>query len=321
MDKEGNKQKINKKKIAIFTMIVILVILMIVLIIMSFGIKIKKQNNVANLGLVTSGDNYVFYSKQNEGIIKIKDKTEYQITDGLAYSLCYVNEYVYYLAPTNKGNVELRKVSQNGDDNTVLIEMTTSINKMYLENNYLYYSTSNPNTISRIDLNGNNGNIVITRTIGDFVVENGMVYFTDEAGYLYKITTDSKNYGIISDKILVKKFQVLDGYAYYYNEENRNLMKVNLENGQEEKVTDKLNCSTFNITDKAIFYLDKENKSICKINLDGKNPKEIVKVNTENTKISVDGDVLYYTDTLENSSSYRTFRIKINGKEVDEIKY
>ena len=165
-----------------------------------------------------------------------------------------------------------------------------------------------------------NRQIVITRTVSDFEVENGMIYFTDESGYLYQISVDSKNYASIGNKALSKKIQIFKNDIYYYSEENKSLMKMSLTGDKEEIVTDKLDCDIFNITDKGIFYLNKSTSTICSVGFDGKKSKEIVKINTENTKINICDKILYYLDKPENSNSYKTCRIKTNGKPTEEIK-
>ncbi len=319
MDK-NLKSKIKLNKVIICILILIVIVVLIVL-----GTnKLTKagsleHNNISNFGMVTYGDDYVFYLKQENGIVKIKDKKEYQITEGAAYSLNYKDEYVYYMTTGNGGSILINRIKQNGEDEEILATITSPMTKMYLEDNYLYYATTNPNTISRMDLNGENQEIIITRTISDFEVEKGIVYFTDESGYLYKISVNSEDYGEIGDKILAKKFQILGNYAYYFSEDNDSLMRIDLEGKSEEVVSDKLNCNIFNVTNKSIYYLDKDSLTICSININGGNPKEIVKINTENTKLNVYDDILYYVNS--DGVSYKTYRIKTNGKETEQIKY
>ena len=50
---------------------------------------------------------------------------------------------------------------------------------MYLIDNYLYYISLEPNTISKIDINGENEKTLINREVSEFDVENNTIYFTD----------------------------------------------------------------------------------------------------------------------------------------------
>lgn len=315
------KNKFKTKKIIISIILIILLILLIVLLVKCMGAKDIKTNNDSNMGMVARGDNYTFYYKYDVGLIKIKDNKEYQIADEQAYSISYNNGFVYYTTPSNNGGISIKKVSHNGDTNVVLTSTTSESMKMYLEDGYLYYLSTNPNTLQKIDLDGKNQSVVLTRTISDFEVSDGIIYFTDDNGYLYKVDTNGENYSQITEKKISRKFQLLENEVYYYNSDTKKLMKINLKNNEESEVSDKLNCDTFNITDTAIYYLDIENSRICSMNLKGKNDKEIVKVNTSNTKINLIDADLYYLDAEESANSYRTHRIKISGKVVNEIKY
>ena len=95
------------------------------------------------------------------------------------------------------------------------------------------------------------------------------------------------------------------------------LNKLNLDSLEITLISGSVNSSVFNVTNKGIFYLDSENLKICKISLSGGSYKEIVSVNTLNTKINISDNVLYYIATDDDTNSYETCQIKINGKDVD----
>ena len=227
--------------------------------------------------MLANGDEYVFYYKYQEGIIKIKSGTEYQISDDQAYSLNYYDGYLYYL-------------------------------------------TSDPNTISKIDINGENETEILTRTISNFELDNEKIYFTDEAGFLYSIDLNGENYSEVTEEIIGSDFQIYNKYVYYYDED-QGLMRLNMNKLTIELISDKLDSDIFNVTDEGIFFVNLENMKICKIGLKGGNYKELVDINSSNSKISVVGNKLYYIGTDEESGSYRTYRIKTNGKATDSIEY
>jgi hypothetical protein len=320
METEKLQKKLKANKIIIGILLIILLIVLIVVLVKCFTIEEYIDNNDANMGMVTSGDDYTFYYKYNSGIVKIKDGNEYQISDDGAYSIQYDNGYVYYTTPNNDGGIDIKKISQDGDINKTLISVASTSTKMYLENGYLYYTTTNPDTISKIDLNGENQSTILTRTVSDFKVLDGIIYFTDDSEYLFEVNTDGENYQDVSNKKIARKFQILNGFVYYYDSSNSKLMKLDLESKDEKEVSDKLNCDIFNVTSDGIYYLDSENLKICYVDLKNNNFKEIVTLSTPNTKINLVGKILYYIDITEDGT-YLAKRISTNGKTVDEIKY
>jgi SHS2 domain-containing protein len=272
------------------------------------------------MGMVISGDDYIFYYKYNSGVIKIKDGKEYQISDDGAYAIQYANDYIYYTTPNISGGIDIKKVSQNGDTNVVLTSVASASTKMYLEDGYLYYTTTNPDTISKIDINGENESVVLTRTIYDFKVLDSTIYFTDSSEHLYKIDTNGENYEELSSNPLAKRFQIVKNGVYYFDADVSKLLKFDLDSKQISEVTDKLNCDIYNVTSDGIYYLDSENLKICFVDLNNKNSKEIVTVSTANTKLNIQGTILYYLDITE-AGDYIAKRISTTGKSLDEIKY
>lgn len=191
---------------------------------------------------------------------------------------------------------------------------------MYLIDNYLYYISLEPNTISKIDINGENEKTLINREVSDFDVENNTIYFTDIYGYLCKMDLNGENYSQIFDDAITTKFQIYKNNLYYYDE-NSGLMKFDLNKHSSELVTDKVKSNIFNVTNKGIFFLNTDSMKICKVSLNGNSYKELVDVKTANTKINVMGNELYYLDINEEDNISRTNRIKINGKKTDVVEY
>ena len=90
-------------------------------------------------------------------------------------------------------------MTHNGDETTTLRSVSSSSTKMYLVNGYLYYLTIEPNSISRIDINGENEMSLITREVSDFDILDETIYFTDAYGYLCKIDLNGENYSQITE--------------------------------------------------------------------------------------------------------------------------
>lgn len=191
---------------------------------------------------------------------------------------------------------------------------------MYLVGDYLYYLTIDPNSISKIDINGENEVSLISREVSDFDIVDDTIYFTDVQGYLCKIDINGENYSQLTEEIISTKFQMYNGDVYYYKEDN-GLMKLDLDKLTSELVSDRITSNLYNVTNKGIFFLDTESMKICKISLKGTSFKELITINTSNTKINVIGNQLYYLDLDNNDDTTKTYRIKINGKEATAIDY
>lgn len=319
MKERNTKQKVKINKIIIAVILCILLVVLLLVLVKCFSEQKFQANNDSNMGMVTLGDDYIFYYKYNSGLVKIKDGKEYQIANEQAYSVQYDNGFVYYTTPNSTGGIDIKKVSQNGDKNQVLASVTSELTKMYVVNGDIYYTTSNPGTISKMNLNGENNKVIITRNVLDFKVIDKNIYFTDDMEYLYLVDTNGENYKTISEEKNARKFQIVDNFAYFYDEVNKKLVKIDLEKKTKTDVKSDFNSDIYNVTSKGIYYLDSEKSKICFVDLKNKKSKEIISVSTANTKINVIGNVIYYLD-LDNDS-YVTKRISIKGKKVDEVKY
>ena len=131
-----SKLKLNKRRIIVLIVLAIICVLILIGIINLFkGIfaKEKSVGNLSNLGLVTNDGNLVFYNKYEDGIVKIKGKEEYQITDETAYSMTKVGDTIYYLTLSNSNTLDLKSVKTNGDAPTKIKTLTTAISKFYIE--------------------------------------------------------------------------------------------------------------------------------------------------------------------------------------------
>ena len=191
---------------------------------------------------------------------------------------------------------------------------------MILDGDYLYYITLSPNSISKIDLNGENEVSLISREVSDFDISDDTIYFTDSYGYLCKIDLDGNDYSQLTEDSISTKFQIYNDDIYYY-EEDTGLMKLDVDDLTSELVSDEVKTNIYNVTNKGIFFLDTDSMNICKISLKGKNKQEIVAVNTSNTKINVIGNEIYYLDNDSETDVKKIYRVKINGKEDNAIEY
>ena len=315
-EQESLKKKLKVNKIVIIVLCIILLLVICILV----SMKVLKSSNVvanndSNLGLAIEGENAIFYYSYGKGLVKKENNKETLLTEEQAYYLQYLNHMIYYVTQGSSGEMNIKRITSEGKDEKLLLSTNSKNMKIYLDNSKIYYTTSNPGTISRIDLLGNEEEVILQRDTIDYKVFDDKIYFSDNMG-LYSIDKDGGNYKTLSEEAKFDVFQILKEDVYYFDNANNKLMKMNLKDiSKKEEVTNKLNCNTFNVTNEGIYYLDKENEKIKYVSLNGKKEKDIAGVNNINTKINVVGDVLYFIDTV-NDNTY-TKLIGTNGEEVN----
>ncbi len=319
--KAGEENLKKKLKLNTLTIVILLVILLIVLCFAVFRMfSVTKtdgtnNNNDSNMGIALQKDDITFYYNYNNGLVRKEKDKEKTLTKSQAYSINYINGMIYFTSPNSTGGIDIKQITEDGKDEKVLVSTTSSSTKMYIQDSKIYYLTSKPDTISKIDLDGKNSEVILQRSVTDFKVIDDTIYFSDIMGYLYSVDTDGENYKTIIKKSLFDEFQILDNYVYCYDNENSKLIKTSLKDiSKTETVTDKLDCDTYNVTSNGIYYLDKENFKIVFVSKNGKKTRDIVTINTDNTKINVVGTVIYYIDVKDEKSVTKV--IGTNGKAV-----
>ncbi len=314
-EEEKLKKKLNVTTTIIVLLLIVLLVILSIVLIRIFSVKDGINNNDSNMGLVTQSDDYVFFYDYSKGLVKKNKDGSKALTNDSAYSLQYLDGNIYYATPNANGGMDIKKITSDGKNEKVLISIQTNSTKIYLQDNKIYYLTSNPDTISRIDLNGENEEVVLKRSVIDFKVVDNTIYFADMMGYLNTIDTDGKNYKTIIKESIFSEFQILKNYVYYFNSNDSKLVKINLKNTKERQtVTDKLDCNIYNVTTNGIYYFNKGTSKICYVSLNGKDSRDIVKVNTENTNINIVGTNLYYIDNKDGLVVTKV--IGTNGKKI-----
>lgn len=318
--------KLNKKVIVG----VILNIILIATIILTFSvIKSKKRTNaelgnLANMGLAASNDEGTFYNKYEEGIVKVKGLEESKITNETAYSINLLGDDIYYLSVGDTSDISIKKVKTNGSGMTTIKSIHTSISKIYIDNENIYYATNDNNGgIAKLNLDGSDERTIISSEIRDFEVVDGKIYFSNRTGDLFVSTTN----GIETQKITpegtsIKEFQVKEEWIYYYNEEENALYRVKVDGTSNGLFSQYVKSNIYNVSKDRIYFFDEETRKISSINFNGDNYKEIVGVSTNKTKINVVGDTIYYLDASNNESKiYQMYRVKTNGANAKTIEY
>lgn len=324
MEETKKTVKVNKKVIAIIVAVILIISILITMFAIFGKRKINRElGNLSNMGLAASGDGAVFYNKYEDGIVKVKGFEEFQITNETAYGINVIGEDVYFLSVGDTSNINIKKVKTNGNELKTIKTVKTSISKIYVVDNYIYYATNETQDgIAKLSVDGTQETVITASEIQDFEVIDGKIYFSDKMGNMYKMNMNGGELEKIEIDYNVKEFQIKDDYIYYFNEANRNLCRVKDDGSNNEVVSEYVNSATFNITDNKIYFFDKDAKKIASVNLNGGNYKEIVSISTNNTKINVIDDTIYYLDASENESKiYQMYRIKTNGGTAKSIEY
>ena len=321
-----SKLKLNKRRIIVLIVLAIILILILIGIINLFKMIFEKNKvvgNLSNLGLALEDGNTSFYNKYEKGIVKVKGKEEYQITDETAYSMTIIEDTIYYLTLSNSNTLDLKSVKTNGDMPTNIKNLSTSISKFYIEDGFVYYVTNqNSFGIAKLSLQTGEEKIVTASNVQDFVVENGIIYYTDNVGFLYSINTDGKDLKTLSKEYDIKKIQLLKNWIYFYNNKENCLSKIKTDGSKVKQVTTFVTNETYNVTSKKIYYFDEVNKQICETGLNGKKSKPVVSLKSTRTKINIANGILYYLDDSQNETSiYQMYRVKTNGAATNPIEY
>jgi hypothetical protein len=324
MEKKEQKIKLNKK---VATVLIILIIAVIIV-----SLNVSKRNtinkdellgNISNLGLVAENENYIFYNKYEEGIVKIKNNKEYQITSETAYSMQILGDSIYYLGNSDNGKLYIKSVKMNGDGKEIIKEVQTSLSKFYIADDDIYYAPNGSNKgISKISIETKAETQIFSATVKDFAVINKEIYYTDNLGILYKSNLDGSNEEVLlNDEIT--EFQVYNNWIYYYNESDNTLNKLKIDGSEKATITNKLKSFTFNIYKNKIYFYDPDERTICSMNLDGSNIKTIVEISSNKTKINLtsNGEIYYLDTSKDSSTNYQMYRVKTNGEKLKEITY
>lgn len=326
MGKNKKKLKLNKRRVIVLIVLALLIALIIFGIIKLFSALFAKEvavGNKANMGLVLEDGKTTYYNKYEKGIVKVKGKEEFQITDETAYSMTIIDDTIYYMTVSNQNSIVLKSVQTNGDKNTEIKVLATPLSKFYIEDNYVYYVT-NENTlgIAKLSLENGEETIITAANVQDFVLEDGIIYFTDNVGYLHSIKTNGTESKEIATGYNIKNIQIMKKWIYFYDSKENALCRIKKDGSSKKTVATFVNNEIYNVTNKGIYYFDSVNKQICKSDLKGKKSKAIVSLEAVKPRIGIANGELYYLDNSKDEIQiYQMYRVKTNGSEAKSIDY
>ena len=324
--KNKKKSKVNIKRIIAWIILILIVFLVLFGIVQLFKLIFSKEKsigNVANHGFVTQDGSTVFYNKYDAGIVKVKSGKEYQITNENAYFMTLVDDRIYYMIPNDSSSTLIKSVKTNGDDLKIEKTVSTPITKFYMVDNNIYYVTNkNSYGISKLSLEDGSESLIVSSKIQDFVLDDDLIYYTDNVGYLRSVSIETNEIKEITKEYNIKKIQILKKWIYFYDDAEKALCKIKKDGSSKKVVTTFVTNEMYNITNKNIYYFDTVNKQICKTDFKGKKSKALVKLQSSNTTINIVDGILYYTDAGTSESLLtQMYRVKVNGNSTDPIEY
>lgn len=324
MEKKKRKLKLNRRRVIVLIILAALIFLAIFGLVKLFSSIFGEDEVVGNLsngGRVLVDGSTTFYNNNEKGIIKLKGGEEYQITDGIAYSMTLVDDTIYYLTVSSVNSIDLVSVKTNGDEYKKIKTLYTSLDKFYIEDSYVYYVVNeNVKGINKLSLETGEDTTIVAANVKDFILEDGIIYFTDNVGYLHSVLVSGSDKSEIASGQNIGRIQIFKNWIYYYDKNENALCKIRKNGTDKTVVSTFVNNETFNIASDGIYYFDSVNKQICKSDLKGKKSKAIVSLNSSITKINIANDILYYLDSSETSQlAEQMFRVKTNGKATDPI--
>ena len=326
METEEIKSKAPKNSALIKKIIIIAIVVILLLVIVRCLIGLfsgsKVAGNKSNMGLATEDSGVIYYNKYEDGIVKVKNGKEYQITDETAYSMNIVGDTIYYLTVSDNGTIDIKSVETNGNNLTYITSIFTTLSKIYVEDGFIYY-VSNKDTagIAKLKIDTHEEEKICAANIIDFNLEKGVIYYTDTVGKLHSIKTDGLEQKEIKTDDSIRKFQMLDNHIYYYNDKEPGLVRIK-KDGTGRKVVSKLvSNDTYNVTSKGVYFYNDISHEIAVTKEGSKKSKGVVAIKTTKTKINVVDKFIYYLDNGKDGRMHQMFRIKTNGNNAKEIVY
>lgn len=321
-----SKEKIKLNKKMFFCVIGIVFVILIILGITKLVKILSKEEiagNTANMGLAVEKDGIIYYNKYENGIVKVKDGKEYQITDETAYSMNIVGDVIYYLTVSDLNTIDIKSVETNGNNLKKIKTIYTAITKIYVKDNYIYYATNKDgNGIIKLNINTKEEEKIVESNIQDFVLHEGIIYFTDGVNTLSSINTSGMDLQVISTTENIQKIQILKKWIYFYDATKNALCKIKIDGSTTKTVSTFVKNEMYNITNKKIYYYDEVNRQICSSDLKGKVSKAVVSLNSTKTKINIVNGVIYYLDESKDETQiYQMYRVKTNGSKTKSIDY
>lgn len=249
-----SKTKINKKPMAWLSIIIIVVLIICTSI-------ANKQTNVRHYNKETNNNSYNYSKPQfipKKG--NVSDITQMypsgEMTELLIKSNLEKGVQMYKYEDTFYFLSDKLFVTTNFTDITTYD--ISGYKNIYVDDMYIYYQTQND--YYRINKTNLNAGIMdpelVVSNVGYAIISNGVIYYTDSNGYLYKYNMETDENNILRDYPITRSFFHLDqsNNYLYYSINGSILERLSLDSGAQQ-VYSNISCSDF-IIDGDLVYVN-----------------------------------------------------------------
>lgn len=278
-------------------------------------ISIKNENligntegNINNYGMVAETQDSIYYVKDHKIYKADKDlKNEIVIVAKPANfgkdTINVVEDWIFY-----RSGKEINRVKTDGTNYEILF-IGYSLD-MQVVGNWIYFiSIEDGNKICKIDVNGQNKQLLSHKDIEDMAICNGQIYYSyknKDGVFLETMSMDGTNKQFLSN-IRTRNMIVDEEYIYYLDDVEEILYRLNLENKYRERLSNK-QILKFIKGDSFIFYTLKDAddsdwryKGLYRMNADGSNVAAIdSEIYLDEVGMGVTEDFIFYVSTKGN---------------------
>ena len=269
----------KRKIIAIFSIICIITVFIVTGIVVQLNQRIVKNpvgtvgntaGNLYNGGLFCEDDGYVYFSNPYDtyALYRMRpNETEIEkLIQTETGSINAAGKYFYfYQKGSGSGEGFGYMISTTGiyraeKENPNKIECLDRIlsETMVLADNSIYYNTAKQEegvNLKKIDIDGENAEILLNYKITPACVNNSAIYFnnTTDNGHLMQLPLGSKNAAdILAEDVYMP---IVDGTTVYYIDIHNNyaLISYDMSSGEKTVLTTE-RTDTYNISDLFIYY-------------------------------------------------------------------
>ena len=279
----------------------------------------NTEGNINNYGLVAETENSLFY---------VKDVHIYKCDKDLK------NEIVLVDQPVNEGKDTInvvedwlffrqgKKINRIKTDgaNVETIFRGYSLD-MQVVGNWIYLlSISDDMSVCRIDVNGQNKQVLSGKNVRDMAVYKDKIYYSyksEDEGYFEAMNIDGSDKQFLSN-IQTRNMIVDDEYIYYIDDVEEILYRMNINDKSIEKLSDN-QIPKFLKDDNHIFYTLKDDsdwrfKGLYRMDANGSNATAIdSECYLTETGIGVTSDYIFYVST--DGKAYPSLKI-INRRNI-----
>ncbi len=201
----------------------------------------NTQSNINNYGVVAETDDYIFYANETYVYRTAKDFSASRIlinesSGSWKDSLNIVEDWMFF-----QQSKEIVRMRIDGSDKDRLFKGYAG--DMHVVGNWIYFiNYSDGWKIYKMDINGQNKEVLCDEFVRDMAVCKGKIYYSykgedEKQGHIEVINIDGSEKSHIAN-VNVKDMVVEDGYIYYIDYEKKNLCKMDVESGNVEKLSD-----------------------------------------------------------------------------------